>query len=85
MDVLVLTDPSLNPAEVRDSLSDLLYDILLEEGELISVIVVSEDHFENYNLPVHAEREERGDDRVKEIRDLCRRKPQSSCTRPNRL
>ncbi len=51
VDVLVLTDPALNPAEVRDSLSDLLYDILLEEGELISVVAVSEERFENYNSP----------------------------------
>lgn len=51
VDVLVLTDPSLNPSEVRDSLSDLLYDIILEEGELISVVAVSEERFENYNSP----------------------------------
>jgi uncharacterized protein len=51
VDVLVLTDPALNPAEVRDRLSDLLYDILLEEGELISVVAVSEERFENYNSP----------------------------------
>ena len=51
VDVLVLTDPSLNPSEVRESLSDLLYDIILEEGELVSVVAVSEEHFENYNSP----------------------------------
>lgn len=51
IDVLVLVDESLNPFEVRESLSDLLFDILLEEGELISVIAVSEDFFENYNSP----------------------------------
>jgi len=51
VDVLVLIDPSLNRREVDDSLSDLLYDMLLDEGELVSVIVLSEDHFENHNLP----------------------------------
>jgi len=51
VDVLVLTDPSLNPSEVRDSLSDLLYDMLMEEGELVSVMVIPEDFFENHNLP----------------------------------
>ena len=51
IDVLVVVDQSLNPFEVRESLSDLLFDILLEEGELISVIAVPEDLFENYNSP----------------------------------
>jgi uncharacterized protein len=51
IDVLVLVDPSLNYREVHDRLSDLLYDIILEEHELVSVIVLPEDHFEDYNLP----------------------------------
>jgi predicted nucleotidyltransferase len=51
IDVLVLVDRSLNPFEVRESLSDLLFDILLEEGELISVISVPEDFYESYNSP----------------------------------
>jgi len=49
IDILVLVDESLNPFEIRESLSDLLFDILLEEGELVSVIAVPEDFFENYN------------------------------------
>jgi hypothetical protein len=32
-------------------LSDLLFDILLEQGELVSVIAISEHFFENYNSP----------------------------------
>ena len=51
IDILLLVDESLNPFEVRESLSDLLYDILLEEGELVSVMVVGEDLYENYNSP----------------------------------
>lgn len=51
IDILVLVDQSLNPFEVRESLSDLLFDILLDEGELISVIAVPEHLFENYNSP----------------------------------
>lgn len=51
VDVLVLVDQSLNPREVDDSLNDLLYDIILNEGELVSVIAVSEERFENYNSP----------------------------------
>lgn len=51
IDLLVLIDQSLNPFEVRKSISDLLFDILLEEGELVSVIAVPERLFENYNSP----------------------------------
>jgi predicted nucleotidyltransferase len=51
IDLLVLVDGSLNPFEVRESLSDLLFDIILEEGELISVIAIPENLFENYNSP----------------------------------
>lgn len=51
IDVLVLVDESLNPFEVRESLSDLLFDILLEEGELVSVMAIPEHLFENYDSP----------------------------------
>ena len=51
IDILVVVDDSLNPFEVRKSLSDLLFDILLEERELVSVIAVPEHFFENYNFP----------------------------------
>jgi predicted nucleotidyltransferase len=51
IDILVLVDQSLNPFEVRESLSDILLDILLDEGELFSVIAVPEELFENYNSP----------------------------------
>jgi predicted nucleotidyltransferase len=51
VDVLVLIGPALKPSEVRENLSDLLYDIIMEEGELISVMVISEEYFENHNFP----------------------------------
>ena len=51
IDLLVLVDESIEPFEVRKRLSDLLFDILLEEGELISVIALPENFFENYNYP----------------------------------
>ena len=51
IDVLVLVDQSLNPFEVRESLSEFLFDMLLEEGELISVIAIPEYLFESYNSP----------------------------------
>lgn len=51
IDILVLVDDTLNPFEVRENLSDLLLDILLDEEELVSVIVLPESFLENYNYP----------------------------------
>jgi predicted nucleotidyltransferase len=51
IDLLVIVEKSLNLFEVRESLSDLLFDIVLDEGELFSVIVVPEHLYENYNSP----------------------------------
>ena len=51
VDILVVVDGSLNPLEVRKGLSDFLFDILLEEGELVSVIAVPHHFFKNYNSP----------------------------------
>jgi len=51
VDLLVLIDDSINPSDVRRSLSDLLFDILLERGELISVVVLPKTFFERYNYP----------------------------------
>ena len=38
IDLLVLIDDLINPSDVRKSLSDLLFDILLEKEELISIL-----------------------------------------------
>ncbi|KAF0152460.1 MAG: DNA polymerase beta domain protein region [Ignavibacteria bacterium] len=51
IDILVVIDDSLNPFEVRKNLSDLLFDILLEKGELISVIPIPETIFKDYKSP----------------------------------
>jgi predicted nucleotidyltransferase len=51
IDVLVVVDQNLNPFEVRESLSKLLFDIILDEGELVSVIVVPDDFYQSYNSP----------------------------------
>lgn len=51
VDLLVLVDESLNPSEVRKSLGDLLFDILLDKRELVSVVVLPERFFEDYNSP----------------------------------
>ncbi|MEN6574724.1 MAG: nucleotidyltransferase domain-containing protein [Phycisphaerales bacterium] len=51
VDVLVLIDPRLKPAEIDKNLSELLFDMLMDEGELVSVVVISEDFFESHNFP----------------------------------
>ena len=51
IDLLVIVDDTLNPSEVRKSLSDLLFNIILEEKELVSVIAIPEHFFDNYNAP----------------------------------
>ncbi len=51
IDVLVVVDNSMDPMEVRKSLSEMILDILLNDGELVSVVVVGEDFFENYKSP----------------------------------
>jgi predicted nucleotidyltransferase len=51
IDVLIVVDDALDPFEVRKSLSDILFDIILEKGELISVIAIPEHLFNNYNSP----------------------------------
>ena len=69
INILVLIDDSLNPFEVRRSLSDLLFDILLENGELISVVVLPERFF-NYNYPFMLNVKKEGVRCMKEIRDF---------------
>ena len=51
VDLLVVLDDALKPDYVRHTLSDLLLDILLEEGELVSVLVISESFYRSYNSP----------------------------------
>lgn len=51
VDLLVVADDSLKPDEVRRSLSDLLLDILLDEGELVSVVVLPDSFYKSYNSP----------------------------------
>jgi len=51
VDLLILTNDSLSPREVRKSLSNLLYDILLEEGELVSVLVIRNSLYNSQSSP----------------------------------
>lgn len=71
IDVVVLVDEALNPFEVRESLSDLLFDMLLKEGELVSVIVLPERFFETHNYPFMLN-VKRGGKCMREVRDLIK-------------
>jgi len=51
VDVLVLVDQLLSPSEVRESIGELLFDIILDEGEVISVVAVPEELYMTYNSP----------------------------------
>ena len=46
IDVLVVVGDSFDPSEVRRSLSDIIFDILIEKEELISIIAVPESFFD---------------------------------------
>lgn len=51
VDLLVVVEDSLDPWQVRRSLDALLFDILLETEELISVVVVPEGYYKEYTSP----------------------------------
>lgn len=52
VDILIVVDDSLYPRRVKEDLSELLFNILIEDGELVSVIVINEGMFENYRSPL---------------------------------
>ena len=51
IDILIVVSDDANPIEVEESLSDLLFEILLNENELCSVRVIPEKLFREYNSP----------------------------------
>ncbi|MGC9781242.1 MAG: nucleotidyltransferase domain-containing protein [Candidatus Heimdallarchaeota archaeon] len=51
IDLLVVVSDELDRITVRKSLSDILWEILMEKDELISVIVVPESFYNNYQSP----------------------------------
>ncbi|MGC9781196.1 MAG: nucleotidyltransferase domain-containing protein [Candidatus Heimdallarchaeota archaeon] len=51
IDILIIVDETLNPFEVRTQLNDLLWDLLINEGVFVSVVVLPENFYENYNSP----------------------------------
>ena len=51
IDMAVIIDDQLSPENVEADLSDFLFDILLDRKELISVVAIPENLFENYRSP----------------------------------
>jgi len=51
VDILIVIDDNLNPTKVEESIDDILFKILIEEGELCSVMAIPEKLFKNYHSP----------------------------------
>ena len=51
IDILIVVSDDINPIEIEESLSDLLFEILLNENELCSVRAIPEKLFKEYNSP----------------------------------
>ncbi len=51
VDVAIVVSDDLEPCEVEAFLDELLFEVLLEEGELVSVVALREDHFEDPRSP----------------------------------
>ena len=58
VDILVIVDDSLKPFEVMDYAGDLTFDIMLETGEFLSVVVLPESIYrEDSPFTTNVERE----------------------------
>lgn len=51
IDLLAVVSDALDPWQVHRSLDDFLFEILLETGELVSVLVVPQSYYEGYETP----------------------------------
>jgi len=60
VDVMIVISDDLNPMGVEKRLSDFLFELLLKENELISVIAIPESIFENYRSPFILNTKEEG-------------------------
>ncbi|MHA1580866.1 MAG: nucleotidyltransferase domain-containing protein [Candidatus Freyarchaeota archaeon] len=60
IDILVVVEDTIDTKRVEVEMDDLLFDILLEEKKLVSLIVVKESLFENYKSPLFLNVEEEG-------------------------
>ncbi len=52
VDIAVVVADELNPNKIENSLDSLLFQILMEKGELITVLVIPESKFTTYNSPL---------------------------------
>lgn len=51
IDVMIVIDNDTDLLEVEEALDGLLFKILLDKKELVSVLAIHEDTFHNYNSP----------------------------------
>ncbi len=51
VDLLVVVEDSLEPWQVLNRLDNLLFDILLSTGELVSVVVLPMSYYTSYTTP----------------------------------
>ena len=52
VDILAVVDDELNLKKVEEDLNDLLFEILIEKGELVTVMAIKETTFNNYKSPL---------------------------------
>jgi uncharacterized protein len=54
IDIAVILKGTVNKTQEIDRIYDVLYDLILESGELISVYPVSDEEVQNSTWPLHA-------------------------------
>jgi len=60
IDIMVVVDNSVNCYRIEEELNEILFDILIEHGKLVSLFVVKESLFENYRSPLFLNVREEG-------------------------
>ncbi len=60
IDILIVVEDSADAKKIEEKMNDLLFDILLEEKKLVSLLVVKESLFENYRAPLFLNIKEEG-------------------------
>lgn len=51
LDIAIVIDDSISISKAEEALDDLLFNILLEKGELVSVVAINEGVFSTYHSP----------------------------------
>ena len=60
IDLAIVVADRLDPRKVEEALDDLLFSILLERKELVSILAIPESVFKNYRSPVILNAKEEG-------------------------